>query len=277
MTALPDPTSQPTRSSIIRKRVLKGSLITLGVGTVAFVGLVIFALIQLEGGWPWAFTSAPEETDREVVAANQAGDSERNKLVASVQAAGSVADLTRVTATPPELRCRTGQHNWKRNDDFDLQCTSKVSLMLGSGLPTETIGSETVESTAVSEAALRTQLLLLHEQLVAQGWKSSYQGNTMTSIKERLDNSTGRSRSTSVPFLSRGGTAGYFHGKGGKGSATITLDFAAQSNDYAAKKLEPVAPGTADEFSDYRAAQSYLADGAHYIATVQLTYVTFYG
>ncbi len=197
-----------------RQRVLTWFLITLGIITLGIVALITFVVIQLGGGVKWVFTSAPNATDQRVVNANAAGNAERDRLVTDLQPAGARAGLTRVTATTPNLGCREGQHNWKINDDYDLECSTNVTLVLGSTHP--------------SESVLRGQLLVFHDQLAAHEWQSAYSTNPLTSIRDILNQPPMAGTPGSRPLLEQGSSATYFHGKrGGQGSATISLSFIA--------------------------------------------------
>ncbi len=252
-----------------RRRVLKWFLLTLGTITVGIIALVIFVIVQLGGGLKWALTTAPKATDEHVVAANTAGSAQRDALVADLQSAGAAAGLMRVAATTPNLSCREGQHNWKINNDYDLQCDTNTSLVLG--------------STHSSEAALRTQLLALHDQLTAHGWQSAYTTTRLTSIKE-IVNAPPPSSGTpgSRPLLEQGRSAMYFHGeRGGQGSATIDLRFTADQGDWAVRGLDRVPSGSATPDGEppaLRDTQAYLfAHPDRYIVNIALTYQTFSG
>jgi len=260
--------SRPARTRITRPRFLKGCLIAAGIFTLGFVSLIVFVLIELAGGFPWAFTEAPKATDQHVVAANSAGDVQRDKLVSVLQSAGATAGLKRVTVTAPAQSCREGQHNWKINNDYDLQCDTNVSLILGSASPPET--------------ALRTQLLAFHDQLVAHGWQSAYMNTPLTSIKDIVNQPPTPGTEGSRPILETNRAATYFHGKrGGQGSATISMHFTADQGDWTVKGLDrapygtPAPEGGSQALKDTRA---YLSDGTHrYIINIEVTYVTFYG
>ena len=251
-----------------RRRVLKWFLITLGIITLGIVALVIFVIIQLGGGVKWVFTSAPKATDQQVVAANTAGSAQRDRLATGLQSAGALAGLTRVTATSPHLSCSEGQHNWKINNDYDLECTTNVRLILGSTHPSET--------------ALRTQLLAFHDQLAAGGWQSAYSTTPLTSIKDIVNAPPMAGTPGSRPLLEQSSSAMYFHGKrGGQGSATINLRFTADQGDWAVRELERVPYGTSTPEGGTPAqkdVREYLFGEPHrYIVNIALTYVTYYG
>lgn len=251
-----------------RQRVLKWFLITLGIITLGIVALVIFVVIQLGGGVKWVFTSGPKATDQHVVALNTAGNTQRDQLVADLQSAGAAAGLTRVTATTPNLGCSEGQHNWKRNDDYDLECSTNVKLILGSGHP--------------SESALRAQLLAFHDQLIAHAWQTAYKTTPLTSIKDIVNQPPISGTPGSRPLLEQSDSAMYFHGKrGGQGSATMSLSFIADQGDSAVRELDRVPYGTSNPEGGTAAGKDvrgYLfGEPERYIVHIALTYVTFYG
>ncbi len=258
-------TEVPQRTT--RQRVLKWFLITVGITTLGIVALVIFVVIQLGGGVRWMFASAPKATDQNVVAANTAGGAQRDRLVADLQSAGATAGLTRVTATTPNLGCSEGQHNWKINNDYDLECSTNVRLILGSAHP--------------SESALRAQLLALHDQLVAHGWQTAYTTTPLTSIKDIVNQLPISGTPGSRPLLEQSRSAMYFHGRrGGKGSATINVRFTADQGDWAVRELERVPFGTSNPEGGAPAVKDvreYLfGEPQRYIVNIALTYVTFY-
>lgn len=249
-----------------RRRVLKWVLITLGIITVGIVAMVTFVIIQLGGGLKWVFTSAPKATDEQVVAANTAGSAQRDKLVADLQSAGAAAGLMRVTATTPNLSCHEGQHNWKINNDYNLQCDTNTSLVLGSTHPSETV--------------LKTQLLAFHDQLTAHGWQSAYTTTPLTSIKEIVNAPPISGTQGSLPLLEQGHSAMYFHGqRGGQGSATIDLRFTGDQGDWSVRGLDRVPYGTPTPEGGPRALRDTLAylyaDPDRYIVNIALTYQTF--
>lgn len=248
-------------------RVLRGCLISASVFAVTAVGLVIFGLIQLNGGLPWAFTTAPKATDANVVAANTAGNMARDLLVTELRAAGVSAGLVPVTATTPVLDCREGQHNWKINSSYDLQCDTTVTVILGSTYPSET--------------ALRTQLLALHDQLTAHGWRSVYaETTTLPSIRDALNQPEPPGTPGTRPFLAQNRHATYVHGtQRGQGSATIALHFG-DAHDWSQVR-SPLTPyGISTQiggWNAYRATETYLAGGSKYVVSLGLAYVTFSG
>lgn len=251
-----------------RQRVLKWFLITLGIITLGIVALITFVVIQLGGGVKWVFTSAPKATDQHVVTANAAGSAERDRLVTDLQSAGAMAGLTRVTATSPNLGCREGQHNWKINNDYDLECSTNVKLILG--------------STHSSESVLRGQLLAFHDQLAAHQWQSAYSTTPLTSIKDILNQPPMAGTPGSRPLLEQGSSAMYFHGKrGGQGSATMSLSFTADQGDSAVRELDRVPYGTSSPEGGTAAGKDvreYLfGEPERYIVHIALTYQTFSG
>lgn len=251
-----------------RQRVLKWFLITLGIITLGIVALVIFVVIQLGGGVKWVFTSAPKATDQDVVAANTAGKAERDRLVTDLQSAGATAGLTRVTATSPHLACSVGQHNWKINNDYDLECSTTGKLILGSTHP--------------SESVLREQLLAFHDQLAAHGWQSAYSTAPLTSIKDIVNQPPMAGTPGSRPLLEQDSYAMYFHGKrGGQGSATMGLGFTADLGDPEVRELDRIPYGTSTPEGGTAAGKDvreYLVgEPERYIVMISLTYQSFNG
>lgn len=98
----------------------KALLWTSGVLTVSTVAVVLWLLSVLSGGLDDLLASGPARNDPQV---------EQARTAAAPVVASAAADLT--TALPLRgtgLRadadqCETGQHNWKIDDDWDLDCS----------------------------------------------------------------------------------------------------------------------------------------------------------
>ena len=246
-----------------RRPVLKGCLIVLGVFPGAFFVLLLVASLLLNGRLPWVVVTHLKATDRQVVAARLVGDVHRDRLVSILQSVGAKVGLTPVAVTPPIRQdCIQGQHNWEINDTFDLQCRTRVIVVLG--------------STHASETALRTQLRAMDDQLAAHGWQSSSTEPIWPSIRMRL---TEASNERLQPFLEQGASADYFHGvRATQGSDTISLLFTA-SPERVMFDQAPYGPATPDK--GRAATKDTLAylNGApnRYVAVIELTYLYFSG
>jgi len=119
------------------------------VGVLVAVGMVLAAIavtfaVQLTGGWDEVLDrSHPQPGDPDVIVARQAGadrvlvesDSVVDRVVVPSLsgarvvvppppgAAAAASGSTGVAAHPWGAQCEVGQHNWKRDDGFDLICT----------------------------------------------------------------------------------------------------------------------------------------------------------
>jgi hypothetical protein len=245
------------------KRCLIGLGVFAGVSAGLFFVLLIVGSVLLNGSLPWVVVTHLKATDRQVVAASLVGDVHRDRLVSILQSVGAKAGLTPVAVTPPTHQdCSQGQHNWEINDPFDLQCRTRVIVVLG--------------STHASEATLRTQLRALDDQLAAHGWQSSSTYPIWPSIRMRL---TEASNERLQPFLEQEASADYFHGeRATQGSDTISLLFTA-SRERVMFDQAPYGPPTPDKG---RAATkdtlAYLnGSPSRYVAVIELTYLYFSG
>ena len=262
----PKPSRQ--RHPFTRRRVLKWFLITLGLLTAGFVALIAFVVIQLNGGLPWAFTTAPKPSDPQVVAANNAGNIQREKLMTGLQTAGTRAGFSAVAVSLPDQLCTQGQHNWKIHNNFDLQCSTSTTLVLGSELP--------------FDSRAKTQLVTFDDQMTVLGWQPNYGTTTMTSLKDLVAQDTGPvTPNRPAPFLDDGSHADYFHGHvGGQGSATIYIRFTAGVSAYPVQSLNDVPFGTTspkDGTVAYQNTRTYLNGPKRYVILIDLTYQSFSG
>lgn len=244
-----------------RRRAVKWFLIAIGALTVGFLALVAVVVIQLDGGPRWAFSTAPTQTDKAVVSANAAGGRTLNQTVADLYADAKTAGLDPVAATTPELVCQTGQHNWKRNDDYGLQCDTTVHLIVG--------------ATRKSEAGLRTQLLNLDTQLTKAGWMSHFVNSPPMSIKDLVNAPAGTTLDPA--FLDRSQTASYRRGKNGtQGSTTLSAEFGSKTKDGAVAQMHVASGGV--QRPEFTQTATYLAGHpGRYVINLSVTTITFSG
>jgi len=254
---------RPSKVRTSRRPALKGCLIMLGMFPVVFFVLLVVMSLLLNGSLPWVVVTHVKATDRQVVAASLAGDIRRDQLVSVLQSVGAKVGLTPVAVTPPTHQdCIEGQHNWQTKDNFDLQCRTRVIVVLG--------------STRTSETALRTQLRGLDDQLAAHGWQSSAEEPIWPSIRMRLNEA---SNERLQPFLEQGASCDYFHGaRATQGSDTISLLFTA-SPQRAMFDQAPYGPPTPDKGrAATKDARAYLKGAPNrYLAVIDLAYMYFSG
>ena len=145
-----------------------------GCAVFAVVGVVLAILmatlaVQLGGGWDDVLDlSKPQADDAEVVAARSAGAASVEAELAHVieEIATPVLGGARTVTAPPvgesatdEITfsgCSEGQHNWKRDDPYDLVCWEQRSAILA----------------APGRDAPATGLVALDAALRANGWQS---------------------------------------------------------------------------------------------------------
>ena len=252
---------RPAKVRASRRPVPMGCLITLGVFPGVFIVLLLAVSVLLNGRLPWVVVTHVKATDRQVVAASLAGDVRRDQLVSVLQSVGAKVGLTPVAVTPPTHQdCSEGQHDWQTKDNFDLQCRTRVIVVLG--------------STHASETALRTQLRGLDDQLAAHGWQSSDEEPIWPSIRMRLNEA---SNERLQPFLGQGASADYFHGvRATQGSDTISLHFTASPQRVMFDQA-PYGPASPDKGrAATKDARAFL-NGApnRYIAIIDLAYMYF--
>lgn len=100
----------------------------------------------------------PSETDPEVVAAREAGTRELRRDTAALLdtvVRPALPPGTRDAASTMISRCAVGQHNWKIDDPYDLDCSLEHRVVV----------------TLTDAAAFVQHMLGLHESFVAAGWE----------------------------------------------------------------------------------------------------------
>ena len=132
---------------------------------VLFAGANVAA--QLNGGWDEVFDfTKTQPDDPEVVAAREEGAALADTLLdealdeAVLPGIGPQARVAEPPGDPGERifgrsGCELGQHNWKRDDPFDVACSEvRRAIVVG------------------PEADLDTQLARIEENLIALGWRA---------------------------------------------------------------------------------------------------------
>jgi len=141
-----------------------GAALAVVVLGVLFVGANVAA--QLNGGWDEVFDlTKPQLDDPEVVAARKEGADLADALLqqalteAVLPGIGPQARLADPPGDPSERifgrsGCDPGEHNWKRDDPFDLACSEvRRAIVVG------------------PEADLGAQLARIDSGLLALGWR----------------------------------------------------------------------------------------------------------
>ena len=141
-----------------------GAALAVVVLGVLFVGANVAA--QLNGGWDEVFDlTKPQQDDPEVVAARKEGADLADALLqqalteAVLPGIGPQARLADPPGDPSERifgrsGCDPGEHNWKRDDPFDLACSEvRRAIVIG------------------PEADLDAQLARIDSGLLALGWR----------------------------------------------------------------------------------------------------------
>ena len=82
----------------------------------------------------------PQETDSEVVAARGAGvqraDAEFERVLGLIMTTLAGAEVVRQPPTRSTSVCSLGQHNWKRDDPYDLACSELRSAQVAARIAT---------------------------------------------------------------------------------------------------------------------------------------------
>lgn len=141
------------------RRVIAAVVLTpLLVGGV----FLLWLWVSMSGGLDDAFRlDRPQEGDAEVVAAQEKASGPFREAMRDhtdqvvIPAVGDATLLGRAEL-PPE--CTVGQHNWKRDDDFDLAC--------------ELVAIEVVS--VLRRAGFRDDMVRLDAALRAQGWTTQW-------------------------------------------------------------------------------------------------------
>jgi hypothetical protein len=160
------------------RRILRWAL-GIVAATVALVALLMANVAaQLSGGWDEVFDrSHPQPGDPEVVAAREVGaravEAEIDRVVAA-----AVPALTAGRVAQPAPRgadavdealvagCEEGQHNWKRDDPFDLACWEVRRAIL-----------------AGDAGEFRADMVALDAALLQAGWLHSYDDGLLGTLR----------------------------------------------------------------------------------------------
>ncbi len=160
-----------------RRRILRW---TVGIvaAVVALAALFVANVAaQLGGGWDEVLDrSHPQPGDPEVVAAREVGgraaEAELDRVVAV-----ALTQLTRARVAQPALRgadavegppgseCEVGQHNWKRDDPFDLACWEVRLATLAAGA-----------------GDFRADIVALDSALLRAGWQRSFDNGLLGTL-----------------------------------------------------------------------------------------------
>lgn len=262
----------PVKRHSTKYRMWKWVLITVGVLALSLAGLILFAIIQVSGGWPWAFTADAKETDAKVVAVNAESGVTFAQKATALRNAGAAVGLNMVASTSQTTSCDTGQHNWKINDNYDLECLIVGDVVLGSDY--------------ASNDQLKRQLLAFHDKLEAGGWKSvvTTQSGWPSSIRDAVSSLPGNSPGSAPPFLRDPSNISYFQGEqystkpgttrlavefGNLGSAAVN----GMKSNYSSKPS-----GELDLDHAFQATQEYLrAHDNRYVVVLRVTTSGFIG
>lgn len=109
---------------------------------------VAWLVVALSGGIDDVLSGRVDADDERVVAAREAAERDLAAEAGELPSAGAAV------AQSSHDECVVGQHNWKIDEDFDLECTHARGLVL----PPDDVDGFREEATA------------LHETLVADGW-----------------------------------------------------------------------------------------------------------
>ncbi len=160
------------------RRILRWGLGILAVVAALVALFVANVAAQIGGGWDEVFDrSHPQPGDPEVVAAREVGaravEAETDRVVA---VAASTLTAARLAQPAPRgadaldeavgASCEAGQHNWKRDDPYDLACWEVRRATL-----------------AADAGAFRADLVALDAALLRAGWLHSYDDGLLGTLR----------------------------------------------------------------------------------------------
>ncbi len=160
------------------RRILRWALGILAVVAALVALFVANVAAQLGGGWDEVFDrSHPQPGDPAVVAAREVGaravEAEVDRVVA---VAASTLTAARVAQPAPRgadavdealgASCETGQHNWKRDDPYDLACWEVRRATL-----------------AADPGEFRADMAALDAALLRAGWLHSYDDGLLGTLR----------------------------------------------------------------------------------------------